>query len=275
MNKLLVLSSTLVAFVFLSFLDKTASEQNLAVGFLSVQAQSDTQTIQTPLIFNNSSTNENRGESTNTENAPRGRKAEPPFGENDSEVDCSALVNPEQPLTSLVPGIEDRYFTSRTLSERPVLWFYIPEVGEVQAEFTLLTADNLYQKSFDLSSTGSIVGLQLPTNILLENTDRDYEWALTIVCDEYDPAGNPYVTGKIRRVEQSLTISNQTFDEQIRLFASNGLWHETLTTIATELYAEDSQLAQSLLRELFSSASVDLEYVQDRPILEVIELPEE
>lgn len=269
MNKLLVLSSTLLAFLFLPFVDKIASEQNLAVGFLSVQAQTDAQTLQTPLIFNNpSSTEGNR-------DAPRGRKADPPFGENDGEVDCSALVDPEQPLTSIVPGIEDRYFTSRTLSERPVLWFYIPEVGEVKAEFTLLTADNLYQKSFDLSSTGSIVGLQLPTNILLENTDRDYEWALTIVCDEYDPAGNPYVTGKIRRVEQSLTISNMTLDEQIRLFASNDLWHETFTTIATELYAEDSQLAQSRLRELFSSASVNLEYLDGQPILEVIELPEE
>lgn len=275
MNKLLVLSSTLLAFLFLPFVDKTASEQNLAVEFLSVQAQTDAQTLQTPLIFNNSSTNENRGEPTNAENAPRGRKADPPFGENDGEVDCSALVDPEQPLTSIVPGTEDRYFTSRTLSERPVLWFYIPEVGEVKAEFTLLTADNLYQKSFDLPSTGGIVGLQLPTNISLENTDRDYEWALTIVCDEYDSAGNPYVTGKIRRVEQSLTISNKTLDEQILLFANNGLWHEALTTIATELYAEDSQLAQSRLQELFSSASVDLEYLDGQPILEVIELPEE
>ncbi|MFP4297806.1 MAG: DUF928 domain-containing protein [Spirulinaceae cyanobacterium] len=249
-------------FSFIFYLSTTSAKSNSTIMAEFIQAQQGDREVNSSLQFRYdpvlASDDDNNDPRTDPDK----------FGDN-----CLALT--EQKLTSLTPGNGSESFPSPTSSNRPILWFYIPEVENIKAEFSLLKPDELYLKSFSLSSTDGIIGIQLPPDVLLESTEHSYEWTLTLVCNEYDPAENSYVSGKIRRVEQFLNVENLNIDEQARLFARNGLWHETLTTIITRLYAEDDRLARLRLRELFTAEFVDLENLGNKPVLGVIELPSE
>jgi|GEM_PF-2213819 len=162
---------------------------------------------------------------------------------------CSKL---EKPLIALVPPAQDILNEStepdlidalgRTTQSSPVSWFYVPQLpaGLRQAEFRLLNdnGDDILTKRvlIDLPETPGIFGLSLPPTREPLQLNQTYQWSVSIQCDPDKPSTNPTVVAWIERVDPGTALSERlaqaTDTERLRLYAENGLWHETLTLLA-------------------------------------------
>ncbi|WRH65638.1 MAG: DUF928 domain-containing protein [Planktothrix sp. GU0601_MAG3] len=149
-------------------------------------------------------------------------------------------------MTALIPEST----MGRTASGQPAFFLYIPGIVEQKIlEFEIADeADKtLYKTTFPLSTDRpGIVGIQWPENsksVTLQN-DKNYRWYMVLKCNSSDASNDILVSGWINSValnpNQKLQLG-QTQDplERLNIYAKQGLWYETLSTLAT-LKLQDS-----------------------------------
>ncbi len=160
---------------------------------------------------------------------------------------CDSSENSNQllsELVALVPAIKKQISPNslpetdvwgQTISPHPTLWFYIPASATVakEAKFVLEDEEN-YRSEFPLTlpTTPGIVSLPIPTTEPALEIGKWYHWSLKIYCET--PASPPpkfAVDGWIKRIEEPLP-KPATPEEQIILYAKEGIWFETLTELA-------------------------------------------
>ncbi len=187
-------------------------------------------------------------------------------------------------LTALVPGeglasqdnnqvAEDKTLWSITAQESPTFWFYIPypAKGELEAEFLVMTNESqevAHNGIYKIDKTPGIVSIILQDKPLV--VGKNYYWSLTIICDPENRDSDVYVEGNLRRVNatpQLTPIPTAKPEEKVILYAQDGLWNETITTILQELYPLDSELAKLYLRDLLKSEYVGLESLAEQSII--------
>lgn len=182
---------------------------------------------------------------------------------------CREILNKNKPLKAIVPVVvEDsenlsntsenpssvRKVMGKTGSTHPVFWFYVPNmqgsVSEVQFELFEIDGDDNNVLggrdyiSIPLSERDEIIGFQLPASIngvqldgLKVNTE--YRWVVRLVCDPNNHDKNPLISGWIKRVSFNgdfgpiVTSQDSISREELDAYAENGLWHETLTSLAS------------------------------------------
>ncbi len=197
---------------------------------------------------------------------PGDRTSPPIFGgdacENEGELELAALV----------PGEENRAFVSRTSRSHPTFFFYVPYEIEssLVAEFSLLdeNGDRVYRQQYSLQGTPGIVRIAYPETAPALEVDRDYYWNFSVICNPDDRADDRYVSGTLQRVTANKIPSpNATPEERAILYAADGLWYDTLSTIVEEIYPEDPQRARALLDRLFASDAVNLAGYEGEPIV--------
>lgn len=178
---------------------------------------------------------------------------------------CPAVA---KPLTALIPPSN----LGLTLSKHPTFWFYIPYTSDSQAEFILLddNEEAVYQQIVSLKGTPGIINLQLPENIALE-TGKQYKWQFSYICNPRFRADDIYVEGAVEVAATENLVNpllvGKTPEEQLKIYAANGLWFETVTILA-QLRRDDvknSAIANEWLELL---QSVDLETLATEPILD-------
>jgi len=147
----------------------------------------------------------------------------------------SCLKGPKQ-LTSLVPQSR----LGLTYSSNPTFYWYVPESPAKTAKFLLLTADDadvLYETTLALPSQPGVVSFKLPTNAPTLEVGKQYHWYLVVGCSTIDQSANPSVEGWVERVVPEATITSQLQNasprEQANIYATNGIWHEAVSTLAT------------------------------------------
>ncbi len=148
-------------------------------------------------------------------------------------VDCPS------PVTALIP--ESTF--GRTASKQPAFFLYIPgTLNQTVTEFEITDENDqsLYKTTFPLSiNRPGIVGIQWSPDskfITLED-NKNYRWYLTIKCDLNDSSKDQLVIGWINPVALSADKKSQleqTQDplERLKLYAQEGLWYETIATLA-------------------------------------------
>ncbi|MEH2285140.1 MAG: DUF928 domain-containing protein [Nostoc sp.] len=125
---------------------------------------------------------------------------------------------------------------SKTIEEKPTLWFYIPYKYDEQsqleyAKLALIDEDkHLVEKPiyFKLPKKPAIAQVRLPISLA---KGKAYQWFFSVLCDENRPSRNPSVTGWIERVEQN----NRKFVESSQAYiyyARLGLWYDGFTRLA-------------------------------------------
>ncbi len=151
------------------------------------------------------------------------------------------------PITALIP--ESNF--GRTASKQPAFFLYIPgTLNQTVTEFEITDENDksLYKTTFPLSiNRPGIVGIQWSPKsdfISLED-NKNYIWYLTIKCDLNDPSKDQLVIGWINPVALSADQKTQLQRvqdplERLKLYAQEGLWYETIATLAT-LRLEKSQ----------------------------------
>ena len=172
-----------------------------------------------------------------------------------------------------------------TVTERPTFWFYFPYslTPARPVEFILKDdQDNIIYQT-ELSESGTtpgVVGFKLPDTVPSLEVNKRYNWFFTIACDAKDSASSDeeepnkiFVSGWVERVPLNSTLQRQleqaTPQQQARLYANAGIWHEAVTTLAAlrRQNPNDATLKQewaNLLR------SVNLEAIAPEPITSML-----
>ena len=145
-----------------------------------------------------------------------------------------------KPVTPLIPI--DQFGT--TVSSQPTFFWYVPpksaqasDDSAKSAEFSLYDKNNTLIKTwtFALSGYSGIASFTLPDPTLLQ-MDQEYTWQFSVICDAEAPSKNPFVEGIVQRVQPSEALNRKlavaTPNDQASLFASSGIWYDSLKTLA-------------------------------------------
>ncbi|KAB8330571.1 DUF928 domain-containing protein [Scytonema tolypothrichoides VB-61278] len=147
-------------------------------------------------------------------------------------------------LTALVPLIEQPTSVmnvwGQTTAERPTFWFYTPYVKDsaYPVDFVLLDAESnpVYRQEITLPSQPGVMSVSLPASVSPLTTGKQYRWFLNVYCERQKQQSPIYVEGVIQRVNLNQGIVQQLQQaqprQQVAIYASNGIWYETLTTVA-------------------------------------------
>lgn len=171
-------------------------------------------------------------------------------------------THPDQTLVALMPN--DR--VSLTAAGQPSFFVFIPPNTAPEGVFELYLDEEhsgSYVEHITLSGDPGLIEVTIPPEIALQ-TDRDYFWRFSLVCDNRSPENNAIVQGNVQRIE--LTASQEAELKQItpgtlaeaQFYAENGIWHEA-TAILYDIQADSPQQWSEWL------GSVNLEFLMDNP----------
>jgi Domain of Unknown Function (DUF928) len=166
-----------------------------------------------------------------------------------------------------------------TVSDRPTFWVYVPYTPEqvTSGKFSLQDGEKtVYTTPFTLPKTPGVVSISLPSTVPALDVGKKYRWFLTITCPQTSSSEEPtpaYVTGIVERISLPPEIENLLNTttnplEKIQLYASNGIWYETLTEFA-KLRLSDPQNTElaNFWMNLLESEEVNLDEFGQEPIV--------
>ena len=142
-------------------------------------------------------------------------------------------------LTALIPNNS----VNVTASITPKLFFYVPETKEQKTiEFVLRDHNDqlVHEVFFQTNGQSGIMNVEIPQNITksLGESDANYHWYLSMICDDSDRADDIVLEGEIgymeldNSVRQKLESSSPV--EQADLFKQEGIWYDALSVVAED-----------------------------------------
>lgn len=150
-----------------------------------------------------------------------------------------------------------------TTSEFPRFFWSTPRTKARFAEFTLYEASEgadkkmvdralVYRGTFRISGEAGIASFMLPRNAGIPGlaTGSDYHWSIAVICNPQDRKQDSKVEGWVQRIAPDAALASQlaqsTPSNRPKLYASNGIWFDALSTLADLRYAKtlDAALAE-------------------------------
>lgn len=199
-----------------------------------------------------------------------GRSPDPPSDNREGGGSRDQCPATDLPLTAIVPS-DDRELSRRytkTASEHPPLWFYVPFSPELKfpVEFVLIdeNENDIYVREFTFTGTPGFVKVQFPDHAPGMEPDKLYRWVLSVICNPENRSGDIAVDGWIQREEveglEAKLQSAGNWQQRVQVYQDERLWHETLNSLA-ELQREDPGNEQ--IREVWRGIleQVDLEHL--------------
>jgi hypothetical protein len=162
-----------------------------------------------------------------------------------------------------------------TSAAYPRFFWYSPQNTAQQTQFSLYQIDErsrqrtlLYNTIFKPNAEAGVTSLALPSQDKIPplEINQTYYWTVSIICDRTDPSPRSVITvdGWIQRVALSKNVVNQLQQlnpkERIPIYAEQGLWFDTLSTVA-ELRAcnpSDNNLSNLWINLLQQAELVEL-----------------
>ncbi len=132
-----------------------------------------------------------------------------------------------------------------TTHEYPRFFWYMPKTRAKFVEFALYeTNENqedkvpIYTATFGISGQTGIASLTLPANSTIPPlvVGKDYRWSFALICNPNDRKRDIEVEGWVQRITPDATLAGRlaraNAADRVTLYADNGLWFDTLTTLA-------------------------------------------
>jgi Domain of Unknown Function (DUF928) len=196
----------------------------------------------------------------------RGTPNQTEGGASRDDAKCSEdEVKPNPPLMALMPTDS----VVLTVAERPTFFIYVPKISAETAEFVLKdeNEDDIYKTRVTLPEKPGIISISLPPTAKALETGKTYRWYFDLVCN----SGKRLFVDRlsIQRTEPNPTLAEALKKAQPRdrpnLYAQNGIWYDTLQTLAALRYASpnDTSLAADWKQLLESSG---LKAIADQPL---------
>lgn len=137
--------------------------------------------------------------------------------------------------TALVPETN----LTLTLSEYPTFFLFVPPTNAKTMEFTLsdMNRKTLYRQTLATPAKAGVVAVSLPKNELLPmDVNKLYQWSFTLKCSGVGKEEDIRLSGWIQRVSStpalSIALEQATPRSRASVYAANGIWQDTLTTLA-------------------------------------------
>ncbi|MBE9185364.1 DUF928 domain-containing protein [Microcoleus sp. LEGE 07076] len=177
-------------------------------------------------------------------------------------------------LTALAPQNK----ISRTVSDYPTFFFYLPPTRAKLAEFMLQdpSGKEIYKQTLAISNVSGTIGVSIPANKNVPPLEagKTYRWSFTVICDSQDRSGDMLETGTVLRVELSADIRSQLEKADPRqksfIYAKNGIWQDALSILAAALQAQPNNPALKTDWESLLD-SVNLGKIAQKPIVQTEE----
>lgn len=189
-----------------------------------------------------------------------------------SRADKCIVDAENQNLMALIPQKN----VGANASTSPKLFFYIPEVKSQRTlEFIMRNEEDLlmYEAFFTTEGNG-IVSVEVPADVaanLLE-TDENYRWYLSMICDTEQRSRDLVVEGWMRQ-ETIDTATQQELNtvssiEKAEVYRDRGFWFDALSVLAEDLnLLREQSPARQKWSEMLSS--VGLKELASEPFVEV------
>jgi len=207
------------------------------------------------------------------------RRGAPGRREGGGTRDPLACIQGSTRLTAIMP---ETNFGLTTVAYPRFFWA-TPKTRAKAAEFKLVAVDEktadetmVYQTTFRITGEIGVASLTLPHNATLPPlaVGQDYRWSIAMICDPSNRNRDIKVDGWIQRtaVEPGLTtqLTKANATDRIRLYANNGIWFDTLASLAELRCArpKDAALTASWV-ELMKS--VKLGAIAEQPFVQQCE----
>lgn len=178
-----------------------------------------------------------------------------------------ACVQGSPNLTVLLPQTN----LGLTTVAYPQFFWFTPKTLAKSIQFTLYqgtdqdpTQEIVYETTLNTPAQPGVMGLTLPkdANVPPLSVGRDYFWTVSLLCQPDDPTKNIEAEGWIQRVPVESALAEDLKvvkpGDRPQLYAQNGIWFETLATLAELRCAntQNSALTKSW-SQLLSSAKLD------------------
>jgi len=167
------------------------------------------------------------------------------------------------------------YVWGLTVADYPTFWFYIPDLppSTSSGEFVLQDemGSDIYRTPITLPGKSGIVSFRLPSTTAPLETSKMYHWYFKVDCNQQGASGLIFVEGWVQRITPNPSLESQltaaTPQQQVALYAANGIWHETLTSLAKlrQLNLEDAALTTDWAELL---QSVGLSEIASAPLVQ-------
>ena len=163
---------------------------------------------------------------------------------------------PDPALTLLVPAGDG---TELTTQAQPTLSWFLESKSVTKMEFVLShpqQIEPIYRK--EISAEAGLVEVTLPESVALEEDTR-YRWTVFMTCNggENEVHARSFVK-RVANSEIPSTIGTLTKSEQADVYASQGVWYDTLNSLI-QAYREDEQMSTLLnIRDLLEQAGTEV-----------------
>ncbi|NJP10042.1 MAG: DUF928 domain-containing protein [Leptolyngbyaceae cyanobacterium RU_5_1] len=186
-----------------------------------------------------------------------------------------ACVQGSSVLTALVPQTN----LGLTTAEYPRFFWYVPKTRAKLLKFSLYQGNEqdpeqelVYETTMNITGEPGVASLALPNDekVAPLTLGQDYYWSVTLVCSADDPINNMQVSGWVQRVAVPPGLENQLAtakpSDRVSLYANNGLWFDTVTTLAT-LRCEQPKNSTLVSSWVALLKSVKLDKIADQPLI--------
>ncbi|MGQ4648471.1 DUF928 domain-containing protein [Lyngbya aestuarii] len=171
-------------------------------------------------------------------------------------------------VTPLMPANQE----GLTVMKRPQFLIYVPQTVAKKAFFSLKEkgGNYSYQTTVPISNTPGVISFKLPVDAPVLEIGQDYQWSFVLICDQSLRPDDPWVQGKIKRVEPNPTLSRQLENssklELAALYQANGLWYDALAILSELKRSQPNDVALTDTWEKLLK-SVGLGELSSKPLL--------
>jgi hypothetical protein len=158
-----------------------------------------------------------------------------------------------------------------TVAEHPTFFVYVPQTSAQKALFVLKdeNEDYYYQKTIPIPRTAGIVSFRLPADAPAIEIGKRYKWSFVMICGEAIRPDSPGVEGRIQRIEPKPALSSRIKNlpqlERAALYGRDGIWYDTLTSLAELRRSHDDSTLAATWEQLLRG--VGLEAIATKPLL--------
>lgn len=171
-------------------------------------------------------------------------------------------------ITALIPVSHE----ALTVAKHPTFLVYMPQTSAKQVFFSLQdeNQNNVYEATLPTTGEGGVMSIKLPADTPELEIGKRYKWYFTVMCGNALRPDSPIVEGEIRRVEAGTATSSQinrvSALERAALYGKNGIWQDTVVTLADLRRAQPTDPNLTATWEQLLD-SVGLEAIAKEPLL--------
>ncbi len=158
-----------------------------------------------------------------------------------------------------------------SIAEHPAFLFYLSELPTLPVRFTLIEVgkpEPILEKQIKVDKPG-VVQLALPTNAPKLHENKQYQWTVSLICNQKHPAENIYAQAKFERVpippklQQRIKVSEQS--QKAEIYAQAGIWYDAVANLYQAHIAHPNSKAITLdFWELLNQANLSRVVAQEQ-----------